>query len=390
MRFLHTSDWHLGRTPAGRSRSDEFAAVLDAVVRIARDERADCLLLSGDVYEHRTSSPEADHFLFDTLVRLHRAGIPVVAIPGNHESPERWRALAPLFVEIGVRVVSEVRPPGSGGTVEVPSRDGNELAVVACLPFVAERHFSSAAALFAGADRWHRDYARGMGNLIAAMAGLFRPDRVNILMAHLHTEGALLGGGEAEITIDETCAVAPARLPTLASYVAVGHIHRPQVLPRSPVPARYAGSLLQLDFGERDQEKSVVIVDAAPGGVATTRTLALGAGRPLHDVAGTLDELRAAAASLGDAWLRLTVRSDGPIPAVADRVREILPRAVRVVPDHPLRATAPDQAAVVLTKLQPREQYAAYHQKMHGTPPSAELLATFAEVHEAVLLAEDV
>ncbi len=230
---------------AGRPRTDEFAAVLDAVVRIAREEQVDCLLLSGDIYEHRTSSPEADQFLFATLVRLHREGIPVVAIPGNHESPERWRALAPLLAEIGVRVVSEVRPPGAGGTVEIRSRDGSETAVVACLPFVAERHFSSAAALFAGADRWDRDYAHGMGNLIAAMAGLFRPDRVNILMAHLHTEGALLGGGESEITVDDACAVPPARFPASASYVALGHIHRPQALPRSPVPARYAGSILQ-------------------------------------------------------------------------------------------------------------------------------------------------
>lgn len=389
MRFLHTSDWHLGRTLAGRPRTDEFAAVLDEVVRIARDERVDCLLLSGDVYEHRISSPEADHFLFETLVRLHREGIPVVAIPGNHESPERWRALAPLLAEIGVRVVTEVRPPAEGGAVEVPSRDGEEAAIVACLPFVAERRFSSAAALFAGADRWARDYAQGMSDLIAAMGRGFRPDRVNVLMAHLFTEGALLGGGEMEITIGDTCAVAPARFPASASYIALGHVHRPQALPRSPVPARYAGSLLQLDFGEREQEKSVVIVDAAPGRPAAhTRTVALRAGRPLRDVAGTLDELQAAAASLGDAWLRVTVRSDGPIPAVADRVREILPRAVRVIPDHPHRTTTVEPAAL-LTTLQPREQYAAYHQKIHGTPPSAELLATFAEVHEAVLLAED-
>jgi len=381
VRLLHTSDWHLGRALAGRPRTDEFAAVLDEVVRIARDERIDCLLLSGDVYEHKVASPEADRLLFETLVRLRGEGVTVVAIPGNHESPERWRALAPLLAQIGVRVVTRVLRPEDGGVVDVPSRDGVEAARVACVPFVPERLFSSAAAALAGHERWGREYASGMSGLLAAMTASFRDDRVNVLMAHLHTDGARLGGGEAELTVDGPCAVDPARLPR-ADYVALGHIHRPQALDRSPVPARYAGSLLQLDFGERDQAKSVVVVEASPGLEARIRVVPLASGRALRDVRGTLDELRALAPSVGDAWLRATVHTGGPLPGIGDRVRAFLPNAIQVRPVFPREHEGPTGPA--LATLQPREQFVAYHRTEHGTEPSAELLATFAEVYDAV------
>ena len=386
MRLLHTADWHLGRSLAGRPRTAEFEAVLEEVVRIARDARVDCLLLAGDVYDHKIASPEADRLLVETLIRLHREGVPVVAIPGNHESPERWRALAPLLREIDTRVVTELRPPGGGGVVEIASRDGGEGAIVACVPFVAERLFGGTRALFAGGDRWAEDYARGMADLVTTFGRAFRPKRVNVLMAHLFTSGARLGGGEMDTTVTDVCAIEPARFPPGASYVALGHVHRAQALERSPAPARYAGSLLQLDFGERDHEKSVSVVEVHPGAPARVEVVPLASGRRLRDVAGTIDELAALAGTLGDAWLRVTVRTGGPVPGIADRVREILPNAVRIVPAYPRTEGASTGPA--LTSLQPREQFRAYHRSAHGAEPSAETLATFAEVQDAVAAEE--
>ena len=382
MRLLHTSDWHLGRTLAGRARTDEFAAVLDEVIGIARDERVDCVLLSGDVYEHKVASPEADRLLFDTLVRLHREGVAMVAIPGNHESPERWRALAPLLREIQVRAVTEVRRPEQGGAVEVASRDGREVAYIACVPFVPERQYGSTRLLFERTERWSQEYAQGLSDLMHAMCAQFRPDRVNILMGHLFVDGARLGGGETEVTVGPECAVPPERLPASPTYIALGHIHRAQRIERSPAPARYAGSLLQLDFGERDQQKSVTLVEASPGRPAVLREIPLRSGRSLRDVEGTLDELRERAAELGDSWLRVRVRTGGQVPGIADRVREILPHAVQVIPTYD-RAEG-DPLSPALATLQPREQFSAYHRAEHGGNPSPEMLATFTEVLDLV------
>ena len=375
MRLLHTGDWHVGKAIRGRSRHEEFAAALGEMVGIAREEGVDAVLVAGDLYEHRAPSPEADGLVFDALVRLHEAGIPVVAIPGNHDSALRLQAMAKLLRAIDVHAVPKVAPPDQGSVVEVASRDGKEHALVACVPFVPERRFGDAAALFEATESWFQSYAEGVGRLLGAMAEAFRPDRVNVVMAHLFTDGALLGGGEREVRTGLEYAVSPSRLPGTASYVALGHVHKPQAVKGAP-------SLLQLDFGERDQTKSVTIVDTSVGKPSVIREVALSAGRKLVDLRGTLDEVAARAGDVGDAYLRVFVRTDGPVPGLADRVREVLPNAVHVEADYEREELAPDSAP--LSSLTPLDQFLAYHRHVHGAVADRELVETFDEVLAAV------
>ena len=378
MRLLHTSDWHVGKAIRGRSRNEEFAAALDEVVSIAIDEDVDAVLLAGDVYEQRAASPEADSIVFDALLRLHDAGVRVVAIPGNHDSAVRLEALGKLLRPLGTDIAHQVMPPDRGGIVEVASRDGSEVAGVACVPFVPERRFGDAAELFEASERWYLSYAEGMGELLAAMAGGFRPDRVNVVLAHLFTDGALLGGGEREASIGMVYAISPSRLPGEAVYIALGHVHRPQSVKGSPAPARYAGSLIQLDFGETDQRKSVTVVEASPGKPAKVREVPLSAGRRLLDVRGTLDEVVAKVDEVGDAFLRVFVKTDGPVPGIADRVREALPNALDVHLEYERAEAATGSEPV--SSLHPRDQFVAYYRSQHGAVPREELIEAFDEV----------
>jgi DNA repair protein SbcD/Mre11 len=384
MRLLHTGDWHVGKSLRGRSRLDESAAVLEEIVGIAMAEGVDGLLLAGDVYEHQAAAPEADAIVFETLVRLHAAGVRVVVIPGNHDSAMRFEALGKLLAPIGVTVVPRVLPPAKGGVVELASRDGADAALIACVPFVPERRFGDAAALFDASESWYQSYARGMGELLDAMRAGFRRDRVNVLLAHLFTDGALLGGGERELTIGLAYAIPPGRLPGTAHYIALGHVHRPQPVRGAPAPARFAGSPLQLDFGERDQTKSVTIVDASPGTPALVREVPLSAGRRLVDVRGRLDEILASAGDHGDALLRVFVSTDGPVPGIAERVREALPNALDVHLVYERAAPeAPDAEPVA--SLAPREQFLAYFRAQHGADPAERLLEAFDEILAAEL-----
>ena len=379
MRLLHTADWHVGKAIRGRSRLAESAAALAEVTGIAVDEGVDAVLVAGDVYDQRAAAPEADAIVFETLVRLSEARIPVVVIPGNHDSALRFEALGKLLAPIGVTVVARVAPPDGGGVVEVPARDASDAALIACIPFVPERRFGDAAALFDATEGWYRSYADGMGELLAAMAGAFRPDRVNVVLGHLFTDGALVGGGERELTIGMAYAVSPGRLPGTAQYVALGHVHKPQAIPAAPSPTRYAGSVLQLDFGERDQTKSVSIVDASPGRPAKVREVELTSGRRLLDLHGTLDEVAAHAGDVGDAFLRVFVSTDGPVPGIADRIRDDLPNALDVHLVYE-RANAEGRAGAPVSSLAPRDQFLAYYRSQHGADPDERLLESFDEV----------
>jgi exonuclease SbcD len=364
LRFLHTADWHVGKALRGRSRADEFTAALGEVVGIARQEGVDAVLIAGDLYEHRSPTPEADALVFEALVRLHEAAIPVVAIPGNHDSAIRLEALAMLLRPIGVSLVPRVLPPDQGGIVQIPSRSGDEVALIACVPFVPERRFGDAAALFRAPEDWYQSYAEGMGRLLGAMARAFREDRVNVLLAHLFTDGAIPGGGEHQITIGIEYAISPSRLPPTATYVALGHVHRPQAVRGAPSPTRYAGSLIQLDFGETEQTKSVAIIEASPGRPPGAREVTLSAGRKLVDVEGGLDEVLVAGQGLEDAYLRVFVHTDGPVPGIAERIRDALPNAVAVSPQYERRETGDEGPP--LSSLQPRDQFRSYFRTEHG------------------------
>src|SRR5438093_5810794 len=330
MRVLHTADWHVGKHLRGRSRDQETIAALDQVVEQAKDAAVDAVLIAGDVYEHRTVSAEADLIVFEALARLRDTGATIVVVPGNHDSWQRLEALGKLLTPLGILAVPRVLRPTEGGVVEVPSRDGSETALIACVPFVPERRFGDAAALFDDRASAYTAYDEGMGAVMSGMARAFRTDRVNVLMGHMMIDGAKLGGGEQELTIGMTYAVSPTRVPATATYAALGHLHRPQAIRRAPCPARFAGSLIQLDFGEVDQDKSVVLVEAKAGKPARAQELELSAGRRLVDIAGTLDEILAMSGTKEDCYLRVKVETDGPVPGIAERVREVLPNAVVV------------------------------------------------------------
>ena len=375
MRFLHTGDWHVGKRLRGRSRDGETVAALEQLIEMARDGAVDAVLIAGDVYEHRTVSPDADLIVFEALSRLRDTGAAVVAIPGNHDSWQRLEALSKLLTPLGILVVPRVLRPDEGGVVEVPSRDGRETALVACVPFVPERRFGDAAALFDDRASGFTAYDEGMGAVLAGMARVFRTDRVNVLLGHVMIDGGKIGGGEQELTIGMAYAVSPTRLPATATYAALGHLHRPQAIRRSPCPARFAGSLIQLDFGEVDQDKSVVLVEAKAGKPAKAQELPLSAGRRLVDVSGTLDDILSTADDANDAYLRVRVKTEGPVPGIAERIREVLPNAVVVELDY--ERAHHDRPEGGVRTLHPRDQFVHYYRHAHEADPAPDLMEAF-------------
>jgi exonuclease SbcD len=154
----------------------------------------------------------------------------------------------------------------------------------------------------------------------------------------------------------------------------------------SPVPARYAGSLLQLDFGEAGQRKSVSIVDVEPGVPAKVSEIPITSGRRLTDLRGTFDEVVAQGADAGDAHLRVFVSTEGPVPGLADRIREELPNALDIHMVYDRDEFQLPETPV--SSLRPRDQFIAYFRDVHRADPPEEILAAFDEVYEAEQEAE--
>ncbi len=381
MKILHTADWHVGKTLRRRPRLEETANVLSDVVRIAADEEVDVVLVCGDVFDQFAPSAEAERVAYQTLLQLRETGSEVLVIPGNHDNAKRFAAIEQLTDAAGIRVVPEVRRPQAGGLIEIPSRDGKQIAQVATLPWVSERSLVGAEEMMGLEEDPNKAYAEELPRLLTVLCSSFDAGKVHLLAAHVFVGGARIGGGERELTIGDLFAITAASLPTTPQYIALGHVHRPQEVPAAAVPARYAGSLLQLDFGEREQEKSVVLVSVDPGKPAKTKTVALTGGRQLLDIAGTLEELREMQVD-PEAFLRVMLRCDGPAPGLAEEVREILPAALEVRLDY--ERAAGEHEPGEQGRLKPRELFERYYQTRHGAEASKSLMGLFDELLEEV------
>ena len=335
MKFLHTADWHVGRTIRGRSRADEHEAVLAELASVARAHEVDAVLVCGDVFDTAAPTPESERIAYQALLDLASSGTRVVVIAGNHDSDRRWQAVQPLL-ELGAVITRPVFADPETSVVEVPSRDGRQLMLVAALPFLSQRWVVKASQLMGGeASESVQVYEQRYRQLTEWLCSRFRPDTVNVVAAHAFVHGADPSGSERAAHLSSAYGVPATVFPAAAHYVALGHLHRPQSI-AGPCPIRYCGSPLQLDFGEAGQRKVAVVVDASPGAPARVEEVPLTAGRRLAVVDGTLEELRGRAGSGGDAsldsdaYLRVHVREKLRI-GLADEVRELFPNAVDVV-----------------------------------------------------------
>ena len=274
MRIVHTSDWHAGRIWKSRNRLVELEATLDDLAAFIERERVDLLLVSGDIFDSGAPAAEAERVVFRFFRRIGRSGTRTVAIAGNHDSAVRMEAWGTLAELVDVHAVGHPRAADRGGVIPVSSRSG-ERVVVAVVPWAPVRNIVSALEIVTDESGARQHYARWMKQLIGHLSAKFCPDAINLLIAHAHIDGAALSGSERKAHLGEGWVVSPRALPSRAHYVALGHIHRPQTIEAAPSPACYAGSPMQLDFGEAGEEKSFVVIDAQPGQRGQNRARAL-------------------------------------------------------------------------------------------------------------------
>jgi exonuclease SbcD len=280
------------------------------------------------VFDAASPPPEAERLVYKTLLDLAGDQRQVILIAGNHDSARRLQAIAPLAVLGRISVQPFVAPPTDGGVVEVTTRRGERL-VAALLPWLSQRYVVTADALLnKDADQHQLAYQERVRSVVAALTTPFSGRSTNVVVGHLHALGGLTGGGERPAHTVLDYAVPATVFPPTAAYVALGHLHRAQRVD-GPAPTWYSGSPLALDFGEQADRKSVLVLEASPGVPANVQEVGLQAGHRLRTLEGTVAELAAQAATVGDDWLRVVVHEPARA-GLADDVREMFPGAVDV------------------------------------------------------------
>jgi len=329
MKILHTSDWHVGKVLKGRDRSDEHEAVLRSIVRVARAEDVDLVLVAGDLFETAAPGPKAQGLVMRALLALKEDHRQVVVIAGNHDNSALLDSVyRPVLGELGLHLLGTPKAPDSGGTLHLDTR-GGERVTVAAMPFLSQRYAVRAAELLLHERAEHAlDYARRVAAIVATLTEQFTPDAVNIVMTHATLLGGRRGGGERDVQTSFEYEVPASIFPSSAHYAALGHLHRQQEIP-APCPAFYSGSPLAVDFGEESNDPAALIVTAAPGARADARAVGIDGGRRLRTLRGRLDQVIEEGEQAGDAYLRV-ILAEQARAGLGDLVREKLPNALEV------------------------------------------------------------
>jgi DNA repair protein SbcD/Mre11 len=366
MRLLHTSDWHLGRTFHGAPLLTQQVAAVAAMVDLVRSEAVDVVVVAGDLFDRQLPPVDAVEALSDAFAELRAAGARVVAISGNHDSGRRLAYGARLLAQTGVSVCGDPRRVGQPVLVEATD-GGGDLAIYPIPylePEIARHHLDAPQA------RGHQAVLRLALDRARADAAS-RPGARTVAVAHAFAAGGQPSDSERTLTVGGS-ALVPLRCFDGFDYVALGHLHGRQVLGEGRV--RYSGSPVPYSFSERDQRKSVEIVDLAPDGTVHAEPVPLPEGRRLAAVRGTFDDLLTSRAHVHaeNCWVQATL-TDPVLPRDAmARLRQRFPHTVVLLHEPPATGAAAVRSYRERTRgLDDLDLACRFVTEMTGTPPTA-------------------
>lgn len=400
MKILHTSDWHLGKKLDNFSRHEEQHLVLDEIVRIADKEQVDAVIIAGDLFDTFNPPIESIELFYRSLNRLCKNGLrPVIAIAGNHDSPDRIEAPDPLARESGIILVgypnTEIRKfkndaglelTNTGkGFIELKIPKADSLLRIVLNPYANQYRMKT----FLGVENQEEELRTVLQNSWQETAKKYCDEKgVNILVSHMFfiNEGVEIPDEPDDekpiLHVGGVQAVYPKNIPQEIQYVALGHLHRKQTVSVSPCPLVYSGSPISYSFSEANQEKYVCVVDVQAGEKAKIKEVLLTKGQKLlRKKFDDIDEAVSWLENNQDALVELTIVSDDFLTAdERKRLKNAHGQIISIVPEVKSAMNKTQKEAGIDISKSIDKLFVDYFKYRHGQEPNSELIDLFKEV----------
>lgn len=381
MKFLHTSDWHLGKRTDGRERIEEQREVLKELAALAAREKVDVVLVAGDIYDTYMPSAEAEELFFSAAAELVKDRL-LFVVSGNHDDASRLTAPAPMALKHNVFLFGDVNAECGAGAPNarvravrtgkgylVAENDKKERVFLAACPYPTEARFKE----FVKEDESFEDK---MSRWLNAALKENAENLPAVLTGHFFVAGGQVSDSERPIDLGGARAVPKELLPD-CNYIALGHLHKRQLASRSK-NAYYSGAILQYAFDEAGWEKSVNVFEINGGKTENFRQIPIESGKKLMRLEAfgyenALDVLNKNA----QYYTELTLHLDAPLSdAQVKTLKSRFPDLVTLA----FEFTAGERVAESKKNMSDEELFKGYYKVQYGKEPPEELTRLFLEL----------
>lgn len=407
MRVLHTADWHLGKKLEQCERTEEHQHFLDWLIEKLSTECIDVLIIAGDIFDTGFPSNTALEQYYRFLRKVKDTCChDVIIIGGNHDSISTLNAPKELLKYFNVHIIGGVPDTFTDQIIPVRDAAGRLQLAVCAVPFLRDRDIRLSVPGETAAERENRirqgicDHYNRFREHIAP----FKFDGVPVIATgHLFAAGSSTSDSEKEIHVGNLGQVCGDQFPEEFDYIALGHIHRPQIVNKMS-HIRYSGSPVPLSFSESDDRKQVIILEFQNGRLNKTEEHEVPVCRRLIRIKGRLDTVKSKLLMLEDqklkypSWVEVQVETEGYIADLDEQldklktgktyIERIFSRQVRISPlKNP--DEKPEEEEMALAGLGPKAVFLKKCEAEFGDSGYDDLIRTFDEALEKMLQEEE-
>lgn len=362
MKFAHISDLHLGIDLNSFSLQEDQKFILDEILKIAEEEKVDGIFIAGDIFDRAIAPVEAINTFVDFLTRLQKKNIKVFAISGNHDSAERLAPGRNFMTESGIYFSAVYE--GSVNCITLNDEFGE--VNVYLMPFIRPglvKHFAELKG--EEVDFEKNPWNQAVDYVIDGMK--LDVKKRNVLVAHQNIINA--EPSDSETVIYGGLDGVSASLFADFDYTALGHIHKPQNLAEN---VRYCGTPLKYSLSEKDQKKSVTIVDLGKKGEVKVSERELKPLRDLRLIEGTFAEIaedfKTTKLNKND-FVSVVLRDEVEIPEIMTKLRNMYPNTFGFKYENSRTKNSKDVNELAAAARQsPLENFEKFYEYRSGLP----------------------
>ncbi|MCW4443762.1 exonuclease subunit SbcD [Vibrio splendidus] len=334
MKILHTSDWHLGQNFYNKSRKNEHERFLQWLLEQVTEHDIDAIIVAGDIFDTSTPPSYAREMYNKFVVDSNKIDCQLVLLGGNHDSVSVLKETQQLLKYMGADVIPNTNEDHATQVVELKGKNGDVEALVCAIPFIRPRDVLTSQAGVTGVERQKQlgdaikqHYQSVYDAAVKKRATFENSEHMPIIATgHLTAMGVQQSDSVRDIYVGNLDGFAADGFPD-ADYIALGHIHRPQVVAKREY-IRYSGSPIPLSFDELKSQKQVCVVEFVEG-ERTISQLPVPTFQPLAEIKGDLSEIESqlnqyiGLDSEQSVWLSIEVQAQDYLSDLQERMRTL-------------------------------------------------------------------